>query len=213
MHESSQRDPMPPSPNDHNPGNPPSTGELSGDGMAGPTSAAVRGHPSDAAETEIWTGRTSWTHYAARLALWLAANIVAATVISWAAVRSDRFTATHAFWAVAAIVALSGVPVVGRVVLRVLGCRYRLTSQRLFITKGIVSQTIDQTELVRVDDVRVHKTFVDRLFGLGTVAIVSTDATDQEITIEGIAASESVAEAIRAQMRAMRRRSLYIENL
>ena len=51
------------------------------------------------------------------------------------------------------------------------------------------------------------------MFGLGTVAIVSTDATDRETVLTGIAEPDKVAEAIRSRMRTMRSKSLFIENL
>jgi len=170
-------------------------------------------HPPAAKEQEIWAGRTSWKHFAPRLLLWLFGNIAAATAIVWIAGRTEGFESKYLFWTIVALVVVSGLAVPGRVALRILGKRYRLTSQRLFITRGIVSQTIDQTELVRVDDVRIRKTLVDRLFGLGTVSIVSTDASDNEESLEGVADAEAVAEAIRSHVRAMRGKSLYVESL
>lgn len=165
------------------------------------------------AESEVWVGRTHWKHYAGRLALWLLGNVLVAIVVGWLAVGTDRLGARGALGIIVGVVVISGVPIVGRVVLRILGHRYRLTSQRLFVERGILSQTIDQTELIRVDDVRVHKSLSDRLFGLGSVAILSTDATDREIVIDGIADPDHVAEALRTRMRTMRRKSLFIENL
>jgi membrane protein YdbS with pleckstrin-like domain len=169
--------------------------------------------PPDGAETDIWAGRTSWKHYAGRILLWFFANAAIGVGLTWAAGRTDRFTATHVTWVVAGLVIVTGAAVLGRVALRIWGTRYRLTSQRLFIARGILSQTIDQTELVRVDDVRIHKSLIDRFFGLGTVAIVSTDATDKAVSVEGIRGVEQVAEAVRAQTRLARKRSLYVENI
>ena len=60
---------------------------------------------------------------------------------------------------------------------------------------------------------RIHKSFLDRVLGLGSVAIVSTDASDREVVLEGIPKPEEVAEAIRTRMRTLRRKSLFIENL
>ena len=81
------------------------------------------------------------------------------------------------------------------------------------MSKSILTKIQDQTELIRVDDVRVCKKLVDRLFRLGTVEILSTDATDKSVTIEGVKRPDFVAEQIRGKMRALRSRSLFIENL
>jgi hypothetical protein len=72
---------------------------------------------------------------------------------------------------------------------------------------------VDQTELIRVDDVRIHKTLLDRIFGLGTIAILSTDATDREVVIAGVADPDQVAEALRRNMRTLRQKSLFVEHL
>ncbi|MBI5288248.1 MAG: PH domain-containing protein, partial [Chloroflexi bacterium] len=116
-------------------------------------------------------------------------------------------------WVIALVWLVGGLFVLGRMVARILGHRYRLTTQRLFIEKGILSQTIDQTELIRVDDVRVHKSVLDRVFGLGTVEIASSDATNPSVRIVGVAGPEAVAEHVRANMRIMRKRAVFVENV
>ena len=184
-------------------------------GKAGldPTRAEADASSPQAAETELWTGRTHWKHYASKLLVWATINVVVAIAVGWLAYRVEWLAFRGAFLAIAGVVVLSGVAVIGRMVVAILGRRYRLTTQRLFIERGILSQTVDQTELIRVDDVRLKKSFLDRLFGLGTIVIFSTDRTEPEIAIEGIADPEQVGEAIRTHMRIQRRRSVFVETL
>lgn len=166
------------------------------------------------AETELWVGRTHWKHYLGRLLVWLLGNVAFLALAIWITPRVEWLSASRSAMIVAGALLLSGLEVgLRRVMLPILQRRYRLTTQRLFIERGIFSQTVDQTELIRVDDVRLHKTFLDRLVGLGTVAVISTDASDREVVMEGIARPEEVAEFVRTQMRTMRRKSLFIENL
>ena len=127
--------------------------------------------------------------------------------------RSDAMTATHAAGAMFLLVVIVGGILAGPVTWTILSHRYRLTTQRLIIERGILSQTIDQTELVRVDDVRIHKSLADRVLGLGSVGVISTDATDREILIPGVAGPERLADAIRSRMRAARQRAVYVENV
>ena len=175
--------------------------------------ACVGGSGDTGAELEIWVGRTHWKHYAGRLVVWITCNVLFAAAVAWIAARFDQLTSTIAFWLIACVLLASGVLVIGRVVLIILSHRYRVTSQRLFIERGILSQTVDQTELIRVDDVRLYKSILDRMFGLGSVAVVSTDATDKEILLEGVPEPDKVAESIRSNMRTLRQRSLFVENL
>jgi membrane protein YdbS with pleckstrin-like domain len=185
-----------------------------GAGMAPQPAAPEAAKPDTTVEADLWIGRTHWKHFAGLLTLWLLGNLVVCALVIWAAPRWEWLTFRGGLTLIVAVLAISGLEFVGRrVLLKVFDHRYRLTTQRLFIERGLLSQTIDQTELIRVDDVRIHKTLLGRILGVGSVAIVSTDATDREITIEGIAHADEVAEAIRDRMRAMRRKSLFIENL
>jgi len=165
-------------------------------------------------ESDVWSGRTSWKHYIGRMILWFLANTFFVVVTIWCSYHIEWLTFSRGFAIVTLVFALSGFEmVIRRVWLKVIDHRYRLTTQRLFIDRGIFSRTIDQTELIRVDDVRLYKSFMDRLFGLGSVAIISTDATDREIVIEGITKPDEVAESIRTRMRSLRRKSLFLEQL
>ena len=187
-------------------------GEADGSALVdGPAGDGAGLDPGD--ETELWRGRTNIKHFTVRLALWLVGNIAATVFILWVVSKMEGAGTGTGVVAAAGVFVVSGCVVVGGIALTVFGTRYRITSQRLFIERGLLSQTIDQTELVRVDDVRIHKTLIDRCFGLGSVSVVSTDATDRETVIEGVADADSVAELIRTRMRVMRRKSLFVERL
>ena len=186
----------------------PSTANIPTEALGG-DGAAV----DPAAERDIWTGRTHWKHFAGRLALWFGGNIAAFIFIAWIASASESVTGVAAALAMLLVFILSGVVVFTGIFVKILGRRYRLTSQRLFIERGIFSQTIDQTELIRIDDVRVVKTFVDRFLGLGSITLLSTDITDGRVVLDGIDAPEQVAESVRTHMRILRKNSLFVENL
>lgn len=199
-------------------GDPPTgSGLASGERGAGealPSIAAGDGADLDPAkEEEVWAGRTDVRHFAARIGLWWIGIVVFGGLVVWGASRWEWLTGWGAFWAILVAGAVSGVVVLGGVALKIFGTRYRLTNQRLFIERGIIRQTIDQSELIRVDDVRLYKSFVDRIFGLGSVAVMSTDVSDAEVRIEGVSEPEKIAESIRLRMRTMRRKSLFVENL
>jgi uncharacterized membrane protein YdbT with pleckstrin-like domain len=169
--------------------------------------------PTDESERTLWTGRTHWKHHAGRIALWLAGSVVYAVLVGWVAAKTEVLSGAAAWYIAVIPILLSGGYFGGRLMLRIAACRYRLTDQRLFIDRGLVSRTIDQTELIRVDDVRIRKSLVDQIVGLGSVEVLSTDVSDGVIVIEGIAGADQVAETIRGRMRALRRQSLFVENL
>ena len=165
--------------------------------------------PPAGPERDLWAGRTHWQHYAGGIAIWLVAAVVLAVLVLSIDALSGKVAAY-----------LVGIPVIGsalvlgaRLVVRIYGSRYRVTDERLFFERGVLSQTIDQTELIRVDDVRVRKNLVDRLFGLGSVEVLSTDVSDRAVVIPGIRKADEVTEIIRTRMRTLRGKSLFIEHL
>jgi membrane protein YdbS with pleckstrin-like domain len=105
--------------------------------------------------------------------------------------------------------------IAGQMVLEPISLRYWVTIDRLFIRRGILSRTTDQMELIRVDDIRITQGVVDQMLGIGNVEIVATtDRTDGDITLLGVAEPAKVAEIIRENMRKLRqRRGMYIENV
>lgn len=83
---------------------------------------------------------------------------------------------------------------------------YELTTQRLRKTSGIFNKKLDELELYRVKDSTLEQPFVLRLFGLGNVMVVSSDATMPEVCINGIADAFSVREKLRVAVEGERDR-------
>lgn len=91
-----------------------------------------------------------------------------------------------------------------------IGTRYELTSQRLRIIRGILGNTIEEIELVRVRDTRVKQHAGERLLNVGDVTIVSADPSTPEFVLSNVKEPVQVREMIRAAtMRERNRRKLY----
>jgi len=168
------------------------------------------------AETEkpLWAGRAS---YKATLDHWLvfAMVLAVALVLLLAFGRADSPKPLRQFihllcWLV---IVPPGLWLTVKMLYLRWAFAYRLTEQRLFVDRGIITRTTDQLELIRVDDIRVRQGLLDRLLGLGDVIVVSTDATDGTLVVRGIDKPHDVAELIRTQMRQLRGKGLYIESL
>lgn len=80
-----------------------------------------------------------------------------------------------------------------------------LTSERLRIESGILSKRIEEIELYRVKDTELEKTVWQRVLGLGTVHMVTSDPTMPRITLGSIKNAVSVRENIRQQVERVRR--------
>lgn len=91
---------------------------------------------------------------------------------------------------------------------------YRLTSQRFFHQSGILTRVTDRVEVIQMDDVTYTQGLFERLVGVGTIKITSSDPTHPELIIPGIADVQNVAEIIdQARRRELTRRGLRIESV
>ena len=156
-------------------------------------------------EEDLWQGRSSWKFYADLIVVAAGWTVIAAIV--W--FTTPRWLG----WTVLIMALLGWVYVAGRVAYGMLNHHYRLTTQRLFIERGILSRTIDQAELIRIDDVRIHKTLLNRMTGVGSVELFSTDASDRQVMLWGVEKPDALADSIRDRMRSLRQRSLFVESL
>ena len=160
-------------------------------------------------EETLWTGRFSARAEALHFILWLVwMGILAA--LYWT-LPADKPRPVHLLLLGAAL--LPGLLLLVRTGIEKLSTRYCLTNQRLFRQRGLLRRRLDELELIRVDDVAVTQDFVQRLLNVGTVTILSTDATDPKLAIEGIADPFGLKEKIRAQVRARRSRTTFLETL
>ena len=84
--------------------------------------------------------------------------------------------------------------------------KYMLTEDRLFVEKGFLTSTLDEENLYRVRDVSVTRTLGQKLFGLGTVKVFSTDASNGETVLESIKQPIEVKEEIVRLVEAARKK-------
>jgi membrane protein YdbS with pleckstrin-like domain len=69
-----------------------------------------------------------------------------------------------------------------QVLQRRLGIRYELHVNSLLVRRGIFGRNEDETPMVRVNDISIGRTFSQRLLGVCTVDVVSTDSSDVDRT-------------------------------
>lgn len=64
--------------------------------------------------------------------------------------------------------------------------RYKLYEDKLIISKGFFSITEDEIMLFRMLDFQVKMTFFQRIFGVGTIVVSSSDSTHKDFEILSI---------------------------
>lgn len=72
-----------------------------------------------------------------------------------------------------------------------------LTTQRLRIEEGVFSKRVDEIELYRIKDTQLKQSLIDRILGLGTVEIASSDETNPVLHIKSIRNAREMREQLR----------------
>lgn len=81
---------------------------------------------------------------------------------------------------------------------------YRLTTERLLTTEGIFSKTTESLELYRVKDIRMRQPFLQRLSGLESVELITSDNDTPDLVIDHVPQRLQLGDKIRRQVEACR---------
>ena len=82
--------------------------------------------------------------------------------------------------------------------------RYRLSDDRLFISEGFLNIKDDEILLYRVRDIDTRRSLWQRLFGVGTVTVLSSDKTMPALELKNIKDPLFVKELIHKQVEEMK---------
>lgn len=124
-------------------------------------------------ESLLWIGRPServirgyWT--------FAAACMVACTPLLYLAIEAGRGSRV-----IAGILVAMAIPAVWAAWKQALvrHTTYELTSERLRVTHGILGLDVDDVELYRIKDIHVRQPLLQRICGLGSIVIWSSDIT------------------------------------
>ena len=85
--------------------------------------------------------------------------------------------------------------------------RYTLTDDTLTVTKGLFTIKEKQTMLFRIRDISRVQTLGQRIFGVGTIVLDSTDADTPHLHLEKIKDHERVMRLITTQVDKERQRN------
>lgn len=90
--------------------------------------------------------------------------------------------------------------------LKIKTTRYHLTTERLQLTRGIFSRTMEDLELYRVKDYHIYEPFIMRLFGLADVVLKTMDEQNSTVYLEAISDGKGLRDQIRKHVELCRER-------
>ncbi len=162
----------------------------------------------DEQEEILWQGQFSKL---AMIGAWVAGGVFTIALIVVGIVAAF----TGGAWAIAAgVIALVWVGLILRLLYLQLSLHYYLTNQRFIHERGLLWREVDRIETIDIDDVAVQQGPVERMLGIGSVRLKSSDASTPEFTIQGIEDVRRVASLIDdARRQERRKRGMYIESV
>lgn len=111
---------------------------------------------------------------------------------------------TNVLWFLSAILIIT-IPFVIYQWLAIRCTRFTLTSQRFRVERGILNKHFDDLELYRVKDITLSQPFIQRLVGLGSVTMITSDATTPTVVLPAIQSPREVSDALRHEVERVRR--------
>ena len=82
--------------------------------------------------------------------------------------------------------------------------RYKLSEDRLFVSVGFLNIKDDEILLYRVRDIDTNRTLWQRIFGVGTVTVMSSDKTMPVLELKNVKDPVFVKELIHKQVEEMK---------
>ena len=82
--------------------------------------------------------------------------------------------------------------------------RYALSEDRLFLSEGFLNIKDDEVLLYRVRDIDTSRNLWQRLFGVGTVVVMSSDKSMPNLVLKNIKDPVTVKELIHEQVEEMK---------
>ena len=83
--------------------------------------------------------------------------------------------------------------------------RYRISNYRIDYERGLLSKTIDTTELWHVEDIKFHQSLMERILGVGTITIYASDQTSPSLPLRGVPRPREIFDALKARVIAIKR--------
>lgn len=85
--------------------------------------------------------------------------------------------------------------------------KYILTPSKFLLETGFLSKKEEETRLYRITDVSLTRSFLERIFGLGTLRLLSSDTSNPEIHLTHVKKPKLVKEVISQAIEESRRQN------
>ena len=78
--------------------------------------------------------------------------------------------------------------------------KYAMNEDRLFVEKGLLNTNQEEVILYRVRDISLHISLFQRIFGVGSVVVQSSDRSTPVLTLKNVKSPREVKEMLHQQV-------------
>jgi len=149
-------------------------------------------------EHEVWTGTPSQLRH---VGLYTLCGLVALALIVASVVLAKQ--SSSVWWLPFALIVLPLAVAAARF-LRTRFERITLTDQRLILRRGILNRSTDYVELYRIKDSHFTQPIAERVLGLGTIRLRTTQDSAPVVELTGMRSPEPLWNQIRTLVEARR---------
>ena len=82
-------------------------------------------------------------------------------------------------------------------VLKLKMMHYEVTPERVEFSRGILDRKVDNIDMFRIIDLKMRRSLLDCIVGVGTVGLITTDKTDPQFTFEKVHNSRRLYDVIK----------------
>jgi hypothetical protein len=151
-----------------------------------PPSTSGGGQPAgstdDSVEADLFEGRPSYTAMFGSFILAALLTAAAVAVVVWPVKDSNPDAQSAKTIIGLVMLLLTACWVLGKMAV-LKSTFYRLTPDRLEYHRGMFGRKVDNIDLFRVVDYKMDRSVLDRILGIGTIRLFSSDKTDPEFLI------------------------------
>lgn len=82
-------------------------------------------------------------------------------------------------------------------VIKLKSIHYKVTPDRIEWTRGLLEKRVDNIDMFRIVDISMHRSFLDRLVGIGSVTIMTSDKNQPKFSFEKVPGSNQLYDTIK----------------
>ncbi len=169
--------------------------------------------PPAGKEETLWRGNPSWMLLLGRLIIILLASILVQVIARVAASSTIDFETSERTLRIGWILTLA-VVVIGGIwfavgLLRLSSTIYTVTNQRVMIETGLFTKSLGEIDLRYVDDTQFFQSLLHRIFGIGSVTIISSDKSSPTYVLRAVRDPRGLRELIRTHSYQVSQRQIF----